>query len=254
MFVPPHLTGRLCVEPAVLDGLSPAAVCACRLDGQPAVLKSIGEEFAGTTYSVRREAAVMRWLDGRLSVPRVLDDGVCAGREYLVMTRLAGRPAEAFSADPELYASLLARAVQAVQSVDIAKCPFQAEVSLRLRELAYLLENGLADTDPENWEPDTAFDSPAALYRWLCENRPAEELVFSHGDLPANFLVGEDSLAFFDLARAGLADRWLDIAFCVRDIRSLDGSGALERLFFKKLGLQPDYRKIEYFILLDELF
>lgn len=254
MFVPEKWRGRLQNCRLESGGLSPAEVIAAELGGAHVYLKSIDLRFSNTTYSVRREVGMTRWLKGKLPVPEVIDAGCADGREYMVMSALSGTHIDGLRDDPHEFIARLADAVKCLQAIDTADCPFDSTLSLRLGELRDLLDGGLADTDAENWEESTEFTDPEALYAWLCENRPVEELVFSHGDLCANFFVEGDACAFYDLARAGLADKWLDIAFCVRDIRDIDTHGALEREFFELLGITPDYKKIDYYILLDELF
>lgn len=236
------------------DGQSPAQVQRGRLNGRPVYLKTIGAEYADTTYSVIREAKAMEWLQGKLIVPRVLDWGQFADREYLIMSELTGSHIDDFQGSPDAYVSHLAKSIKTLQATPIAGCPFDATVSQRLQELHYLLANNLADTNQANWEESTHFSSPTALYDWLVANAPAEELVFSHGDISANIFVKGADYCFYDLARAGVADKWLDIAFCVRDIRDIDENGKYERLLFQLLDVEPDYQKIDYFILLDEMF
>ncbi len=67
---------------------------------------------------------------------------------------------------------------------------------------------------------------------------------------------------FLDLGKAGLADRYQDIALCYRSLQN-NCSGAYggksypafdPDLLFEELGIQPDWEKIKYYILLDELF
>lgn len=243
---------QLSAPSPVSEGLSPARVSRCTLQGRTVYLKTIPKLFAPTTYSVRREGAVMAWLQGKLRVPQVIECGEAGDSEYLIMTELNGQHIDRLMDSPEDYVTQLARAIRAVQGVDIQNCPFVSNLDTRLRELSYLLENGLADTDPAHWQQSTAFSSPQALYRWLVENRPAEDPVFSHGDISANFFIENGEPCFYDLARMGVADRWADIALALRDIREV--CPALEPLFFEKLGLAPDPQKIDYYILLDELF
>ena len=124
---------------------------------------------------------------------------------------------------------------------------------MRLEELDYLLKNGLADTDISNWEDSTEFTDPQEPYKWLCDNKPHEELVFSHGDI-SNLFICNDEIYFFDLARCGTADKWLDISMCVREIRNFFHNSEFEKLFFEMLGMEPNYEKINYYLLLDEMF
>ena len=120
----------------------------------------------------------------------------------------------------------------------------------------------------DNVEPDTfgekGFADPDALLEWLWENRPKEDLALSHGDycLPNVFGMGAEVSGYIDLGRTGIADKWCDIALCYRSL-SHNYSGRYhgrsygaydDLLLFRELGLEPDWEKIRYYILLDELF
>lgn len=251
---PDSLGARLAGYKVVREplGLSPAEVYRCDSPDDILYLKGISDAYAGTTYSVTRERDALLWLRGRLRVPEVLDFARGDGWSWLLMGELPGTPIDSFANKPEEYVALLAAGIRLVQAVEIADCPLDSRLNTRLQELRYLLDHGLADTDPAHWEADTGFADPEALYSWLLENRPVEDPVFTHGDFSANLLVEDGQPGFLDLARAGVADRWYDIAFCVRDIREYCPD-YLDR-FFRLLGLRPDWEKIRYHILLDELF
>lgn len=149
---------------------------------------------------------------------------------------------------------LLVRAIKLLHAVSISDCPFTSDIKMRLKELDYLLASDLADVDISNWQDATDFTEPQELYRWLRENKPQEDFVFSHGDLGANIFIKDDEIYFYDLARCGVADRWLDVAFCVRDIREYYPNFDYERVFFELLNIKPDYERIDYYILLYEMF
>jgi len=65
---------------------------------------------------------------------------------------------------------------------------------------------------------------------------------------------------FIDVDRGGVADKWQDIALCVRSLGyNLGEIAQAEKdkcicLLFSCLGLEPNWDKIKYYILLDELF
>lgn len=59
---------------------------------------------------------------------------------------------------------------------------------------------------------------------------------------------------FIDLGRAGIADKWQDIALCVRSLKHNVQDHKYIDLLFKHLDIEPNYEKIKYYILLDELF
>ncbi|WZL72469.1 phosphotransferase [Clostridiaceae bacterium 35-E11] len=102
---------------------------------------------------------------------------------------------------------------------------------------------------------NTSFNSPEELYNYLIKNQPKEELVFSHGDycLPNVFLDNKTVTGFIDLGRAGVADKWQDVALCVRSLEHNLQSNQYTDLFYAYLNIKPDYKKIKYYILLDQL-
>lgn len=217
---------------------------------------------------VKNEIGVMQWLEGKLSVPRIILHELKENKSYLLMTRVAGRMAcnKCYLDDPEKLTTLLARALKELWSIDISDCPNDQTLDRKLEAAKICVENNLVDMD--NVEPDTfgpdGFENPEALLQWLITHRPPEELVFSHGDfcLPNIYMDDNGTISFIDLGRMGVADKWQDIALCYRSLRDnykgrYGGTVYLEydpELLFEKLGLAPDWEKIRYYILLDELF
>ena len=235
------------------NGWSPAEVVKLTTHSDCFYLKSVDVKYAATTYSVRRETEVMQWLSNKLTVPMVIDYGFEDNREFLVMSELEGVYIDDIKDDPLIYIQHLVEIIQFLQSIDILNCPFDSRVDVRLKELEFLVANNLASLD--DWGDYVSFTDPNKLYKWLCDNRPQEdELVFSHGDVTANAFITNSGYSFNDLGRAGMADKWLDIAFCINDIRHWCKHKMYEDMFFELLGIQPDYEKIEYYILLDEMF
>lgn len=214
------------------------------------------------------EHRMMAWLSGRLPVPRVLFSRTEGETSYLLMSRTEGEMACArtYLDNPRRLVRLLAQGLRELWAVDISECPCRQTLDEKLRLAEIRVKNRLCDL--EHVEPGTygenGFASPAELLEWLKRNRPAEELVFSHGDccLPNVFLRDNEISGFIDLGRSGIADRYQDIALCHRSLRdNLAGKFGGEcrpgfdpcRLF-DELQIKPDWEKIRYFILLDELF
>lgn len=215
-----------------------------------------------------REYRLMDWLQGKLPVPRVLaweeEDGLC----YLLMSRVQGEMAcaDRYMNDPPAQAALLANALKALWAVDATDCPVRCSLAHKLQQARYNVENHLADLD--NVQPDTfgegGFSSPEALLQWLTDNQPPEEPALTHGDfcLPNVFFSGNSLSGFIDWGRGGVGDKWNDIALCYRSLRD-NHAGCYggtpnprcdDGLLFRALGLKPDWQKIRYYILLDELF
>lgn len=149
------------------------------------------------------------------------------------------------------------------------KLPVPKEYAYEVRDdKAYLLMSKcggvMACADEYMQNPAIQTKLLAALLQWLYDNQPKEEPVLSHGDfcLPNIFGTGTQITGYIDLGMTGTADRWCDIAICYRSLsHNYTGrygnkvySGYDDMLLFKELGIEPDWEKIRYYILLDELF
>lgn len=211
--------------------------------------------------------AMMHWLKGKLPVPEIVAEEMVGTDRYLLMSRLPGKMAcdAGYLTHPMQLVKSLADGLRMLWSVDAEECPCDQTLDQKLRNARFQIENGLVDM--ENVDPETfgegGFSSPADLLHWLETNRPPEEPVLSHGDycLPNVFLEDGRISGFLDLGRCGRADKWLDIAICWRSLRdNLNGSygycdpGFDPDCLFRELDITPDWEKIRYYLLLDELF
>ena len=237
-------------------GQSPAEVYKLIGNNENLYLKYSKEIYKPTTYCVCREANIIKWLNGKINLPKIAYNENKNGNSSAIMTELKGKILENCGLPPNEYVKYLVKGLLEIQSIDITECPFVSTVDFRLNELKYLMKNNLTDNDCNNWEESTEFDSPDELYKWLCQNKPNnEELVFSHGDFcGSNLLLNGNNLEFIDFGRAGIADKWYDIAFCVNEIKGMFNDEKYVNMFFELLDIKPDWEKINYYILLDELF
>ena len=220
------------------------------------------------TEESEREHRVMKWLQGKLPVPKVLEFERDEKKNYLLMTKMPGEMAcaDKYMKKPEQLTDSLAKGLQMLWKVDINHCPFSNHLEKKLQLAKYNVDNNLVDLN--HVEPDTfgknGFKNPDHLLEWLNDNKPEEELVLSHGDfcLPNIFLTDEKVSGYIDLGRTGIADKWQDIALCYRSLlhnfagkftrKQYDGFD--KNRLFNQLGLEPNWNKICYYMLLDELF
>lgn len=241
-------------------GMSPARVYKLIGHSENLFLKISDHRYHGTTYDVQREKEIMLWLNGKLPVPEVLHFEQHENENYLLMSEVGDEAGFAYykkQRDPRQMIKIYSEGIKLFQSISILDCPFASSIDHRLNELDYLLQHNLADIDPENWEDDTPFRDPNELFTFLKTHKPGEEFVLSHGDFgDSNLFIANDQLSgFIDLGRSGKADKWYDIAFCVRSIQhDIGNNKQYIDLFFDLLGLEPDWEKIRYYILLDEMF
>ncbi len=213
------------------------------------------------------ECRMMHWLQGRLPVPRVIADDLSGGMRYLMMSRMQGEVlcSPSILDDQAGLAELVAQGLRMLWSVDVSGCPTDRSLNQKFREIEMGLRMGTITRDTAN-QPETygseGFETPAQLFDWLVKNRPAEELVLSHGDccLPNIFTMNGRVSGFIDLGQAGVADKWVDIEQVLWSIwaNTTGIFGGKTRDFdrkylFEALGMQPDEDRLRYYSLLSEL-
>lgn len=222
-----------------------------------------------STAEAQREHQMYQWLQGQLALPNIVKAMEQEEHHYLLMERLKGEYAcsDFWLKQPESLVEMLVQALQMLWNIPIEHCPYDATLSQKLKHAEYNVEHGLCDMDDAEAGTygENSFASPKALLEWLKQNQPEEDLVFSHGDfcLPNIFIDQGEISGFIDLGRSGIADRYQDIALCYRSLlHNFDGryNGGMAypnfdpNMLFEKLNITPDWEKIRYYILLDELF
>ncbi len=211
---------------------------------------------------------IMRWLEGKIPVPKVMAYEKDDDYQYLLMSKVSGKMScdEYYLEHPKELLMLLTEALQMLWSIDISDCPCNRDLNVELEKAKCRVENNLVDMDKA--EPTTfgegGFESPQALLDWLENNRPDYEPALSHGDfcLPNIFIEDGRISGFIDLGDTGIGDKWRDIALCYRSLKhNFDGTygGKVypdfdSDMLFEALGIEPNREKLRYYILLDELF
>ena len=214
------------------------------------------------------ELQMLQWLNGKISVPKIIEHIGEHGYSYLLMSKCTGKMscAEQYMTNPIKQVDHLAEALYQLWSIDTEDCPCHWPLEKCLRQAEENVAAGGVDMD--NAQPDTfgpnGFRSPEELLNWLTEHKPEEAAVISHGDfcLPNIFLNEHGPAGFVDLGKAGVADKWRDIALCYRSLANnytgiYNGNkypGFHDEILFNALEIEPDWERIRYYILLDELF
>lgn len=258
---PSQIVSYILHEPCTINSVGMSGATILTYDKWVLKIEPRSEECESTVR-------MMKWLKGKLPVPKVIHHEVKDGRSYLFMSRMQGEMScdEYYLERPYELVELLAEGLKQLWKVNVKGCPVERTLDVWLAEAAVQVEQNRVDVD--NVEPETfgenGFENPAALLEWLEENRPAYEPVFSHGDycLPNVFLKDGKVEGFIDLGASGISDKWRDIALCYRSLKhNFDGTygGKVYEDFnpdilFEKLGIEPDWEKIKWHILLDELF
>lgn len=228
-----------------------------RIDGAPPLYAKIADPARPISCAeIAREAAALRWLEGRADAARLLWSGDVAGRPATLTEALAGEPLHALSPDTvEAGAIAALRALARLHAIPIASCPFDERLEVKLAEARRRVELGEIEID--RLDPDNAGVSPASILSGLLARRPdSEDLVVTHGDASwPNFILQPDGeVAIIDLGRFGVADRHQDLALFVRSARRNFPNLDIETLLARHYPVAASPAKLAYYRQLDELY
>jgi len=208
--------------------------------------------------SFEYEVNLIRWLNGKLPVPDVLYYSNKDGIEYFLMTEVTGLDAsnKQVHSNPKELVSCLAKGLRTIHEVDISNCPFDQRLNVKLSNARYNIDNDLVDL--EDIKSNDPSMTPEVIYKSLLDNMPeSEDLVFTHGDycLPNIIIDNRNVSGFIDWGRGGVADKYQDIGIAARTLKYNLDSEELIEFFFQEYGLKEvDREKVNYYILMDELF
>ncbi len=260
MNIPNAIKRRIGFQKSVLDKVG----CS---DAQVLIFDDMVLKIQPDSNSAGNEHQMMRWLQGRLPVPEILEEAFVDGMRYLLMSRMPGRYLCDVSIldDQARLAELVAEGLRRLWSVNVTSCPANRTLDQKFREIEAGLRNGTINLDQAK-QADTdgpgGFESPSQLYDWLVKHRPDEEKVLSHGDycLPNIFCDEKGLTGYIDLGYAGIADKWVDIEKVLWSMWA-NSTGKFggrrrefdRRLLFDALGMPPDEERLRYYSLLSEL-
>ena len=216
---------------------------------------------SGNLESLKIDARKLEWLHYcRIQVPQMqvfLEENRF---EFLLTSAIPGHDAASVWDKTEIpkILEILAKNLKNLHSLEIQHCPFDQRLELKFSE-AYtrVLENLVDETD---FDDDHLGKTAKALFKELLEKHPqSEDLVFTHGDycLPNVLIDNLEFAGFIDLGRAGIADRYQDLALMTRSLESDMNPqfNGWSSYFLEQYGiLEPDLGKLKFYRLLDEFF
>lgn len=224
--------------------------------GAPDLYVKTGEDELAR--ALRAEAERLAWFAPRLPVPDVVALAEDGGAAWLVMTALPGATArEAMVARPEARGALvdaLAGFARRLHALPVADCPFDSGHGVRMAEARARIDAGLVDTD--DFDPERQGWSAEQVWAALVSHLPlAVEPVVTHGDFSLDNLLVQDGrvTGMIDVGRAGVADRWQDLAILWNSLGEF-GPGLQARFLGRYRLAAPDPVRLAFHLLLDELF
>jgi kanamycin kinase len=208
---------------------------------------------------VRAEAEKLEWMRSRgANVPNIIQFLKQDGLEYLLTTALPGRDASSDWPKDEIsrVVDALADGLRLLHSLPIQNCPFDQRLKIKMAQAKERVEYGLIDL--EDLDEERLGREAEGLLKELLERKPStEDLVFCHGDfcLP-NIILDGLSVGFVDVGRAGIADRWQDLALMTRSLESDMNPqfNGFSGRFLERYSVILDLDKREFYRLLDEFF
>lgn len=204
------------------------------------------------------EMARLRWLTGKMPVPRLVGFVVTADGAWLLTTALAGETAwqllERAPERAEQIVDALAQLLQRLHAIPVQSCPFDSDIDRRCWLARRRIDAGLVDED--DFDDSRAGWSAQQVWHALQRHLPlTPDPVVTHGDFSLDNILLHDGrvTGCIDLGRVAVADRYQDLAILSAGLAEF--GEALPSRFFARYGIDAiDDAKVEAHLLLDELF
>jgi len=235
-------------------GCSTAQVFRLEAENGKSLYLKIAARISGN--SLIPEKLKLGWLQNQLFVPKVVLFAEDENTDYLLLSEISGIDAsdDSLSENAADVIEQLAKGLKMVHSLPIESCPFNARLNYKIELAKERILKGLVDES--DFDDERAGSRAEDLFQELLATKPSEEdLVFTHGDycLPNIILENGKLSGVIDWGNAGVADRYQDIALLTRSV-SYNFGEDWEKIVFEIYGIAPDWKKIDFYKLLDEFF
>lgn len=198
----------------------------------------------------------LTWLKGKLPVPDVIIFIQENETDYLITSEVKGDMlcSKYYQDNPLKGIQVLKEAFDKIKTVNITNCPFDNTNNMKISLIKKRIENNLVDERNLSDKAKEKFETLKNMMVYLEENKPKEDLMFSHGDISLpNVIAHKDHLiGFIDLGECGIADKWFDLAICEKSIIRNYGMKYID-MFYEVLGIKREADKVEYYLFMLEL-
>jgi len=204
------------------------------------------------------EMVRLRWLGRHIFVPTVVHFVRTTDEAWLLMTAVQGKSAyQVLQEYPDLGLAVvdgLATFLRRIHTIPVSDCPFTSDHGFRLTCARARIDAGLVEEDDfdeerEGWTAEQVWEAMQHLMPL-----PPDPVV-THGDFSLDNLLIRDGavVGCIDVGRAGIADRYQDLAIMWNCLGEFDAP--LQDRFLKQYGIpDPDQAKLNFYLMLDELF
>jgi aminoglycoside 3'-phosphotransferase-1 len=204
------------------------------------------------------EMVRLRWLTKYIPVPAVEGFFATQDEAWLLMTAVPGQTAyQLLEAQPDDRVGIvdaLATFLRRLHAIPVSECPFNSDHVYRLSWARERIDAGLVEEDDFDDERNgwTAEQVWEAMQRLL---PMPPDLVVTHGDFSLDNILMLDGevVGCIDVGRVGIADRYQDLAILWNSLGEFDA--LLQDRLIEQYGIaETDERKLEFHLLLDEMF
>jgi aminoglycoside 3'-phosphotransferase-1 len=212
----------------------------------------------GIADDITDEMVRLRWLATHLPVPVIAHFTTTLDEAWLLMTALPGETAyqtlEARPSERDAVVDAMARFLRRFHAIPLAACPFISDHAHRLSQArqridASLVEEDDFDDERQGWTAEQVWQALHALLPFRSDP------VVTHGDFSLDNLLisGGEVIGCIDVGRVGIADRYQDLAILWNCLGEFDTG--LQHRFLAQYGIaDPDKHKLDFHLMLDELF
>lgn len=203
------------------------------------------------------EMVRLQWLSERLPAPEVRQFVWTRDEAWLLMTALPGRTAyDLLQTDADRYAIVdaIAAFLRRLHAIPVNECPFNSAFDYRLARGRERIDAGLVDED--DFDEERASWTAEQVWTAMQQLLPfTPDQVVSHGDFSLDNLlvVNGEVIGCIDAGKLGKADRYQDIAILWNGLGEF-GEPLRNRLLTAYGIPHPDRSKLQFHLLLDELF
>lgn len=207
---------------------------------------------------VTDEMTRLRWLARHIPVPAVVQFVRTPDQAWLLMTAVHGKTAyQVLESSPDARIAVvdaLAAFLRRLHAIPVSECPFISDHPFRLSRARTRIDAGVVgvddfDEEREGWTAEQVWGAMQGLLPLT------PDPVVTHGDFSLdNLLILEGKVVgCIDVGRVGIADRYQDLAILWNCLGEFDRS--LQERLFQQYGIpDPDQRKLQFHLMLDELF
>ncbi len=235
-------------------GLSETRVFHLTAKNKPALY--LKTEPRTSKFSLFEEKRRLDWLKDRLPVPEAVLYAEDEANRYLLLSEVAGIPAidDSLKKDIPRVIGQLVEGLKMIHALVVENCPFKMPLEVKIERARESMLKGRVDE--KDFDTERLGRTAPDIFREMLAAVPrGQDLVFTHGDycVPNVIIKNGRFSGFVDLAEAGVADRYQDLALLSRSVRYNFGED-YQKLVFESYGIEPDHEKIRFYRLLDEFF